>query len=148
MLPPSRVQVRASATVAPTSPNRLAQLAQSVLGRPTFPGQVGHPESGHSLSVTQTAVVTGGFTGSLANSIVVTFPGQITTSGITLTFYDTPAPIPTSFLLPCSGTGQVRYDPEPTSPTAGATVPPRSAVPDAFPSRPRTVYSRIQQVPA
>jgi hypothetical protein len=85
-------------------------------------GQLGHPASGQTVSVTQLASTTAGFTGSLANSIAVTFGTQSGTAGITLKYYDTPAAIPTTLLLPCSGTGQVRYDPEPTSPTARADV--------------------------
>lgn len=85
-------------------------------------GQLGHPASGQSVSVTQTTAVTYGFTGSLANSIVVTFGTQTTNPAITLKYYDTPAAIPTTLLLPCSGKGQVRYDPEPTSLTAHADV--------------------------
>jgi hypothetical protein len=89
---------------------------------PAFPGQTGHPESGQNVSVTQTSTTAGGFTGSLANSIVVGFPGPTTNGAITLTYYDTPAPIPTTLVLPCAGTGQVIYAPEPTSPTAKSDV--------------------------
>lgn len=87
---------------------------------PAFPGQTGHPEAGQSVSVTQLVPTPtfGGFTGSLANSIVVTFTTQSSVTGITLKSYDTPAAIPTTLVLPCSGTGKVAYTPEPTSPTA------------------------------
>lgn len=89
---------------------------------PAYPGQLGHPVSGQSVSVTQTSALTNGFTGSLANSIVVTFTVSVTNPAITLKYYDTPAAIPTTLLLPCSGKGQVRYDPAPTSQTAHADV--------------------------
>lgn len=91
---------------------------------PAFPGQTGHPEAGQSVSVTQLAATStfGGFTGSLANSIVVAFPNQSSVAGITLKSYDTPAGIPTTLVLPCSGTGKVSYSPEPTSPTARSDV--------------------------
>lgn len=86
-------------------------------------GQLGHPASGQSVSVTQTSAAIYGFTGSLANSIDVTFTLSTTANpAITLKYYDTPAAIPTTLLLPCSGKGQARYDPEPTSPTAQADV--------------------------
>jgi hypothetical protein len=88
---------------------------------PSFPGQTGHPESGQNVSVTQSSTTTGGFTGSLANSIVVSFAPS-STAGITLKNYDTPAAIPTSLVLPCAGTGKVTYDPEPTSQTAKSDV--------------------------
>lgn len=88
---------------------------------PSFPGQTGHPESGQNVSVTQSSTTTGGFTGSLANSIVVSFT-PAATEGITLKYYDTPAAIPTTLLLPCAGTGKVTYNPEPTSPTAKPDV--------------------------
>lgn len=89
---------------------------------PSFPGQTGHPESGQNVSVSQSSTTTSGFTGSLANSIVVSLPPSATTGGITLKYYDTPAAIPTSLLLPCSGTAKVSYNPEPTSPTAKPDV--------------------------
>jgi len=122
----------AAANPVPIGPNQyFAGLVNGTHNRPviymicpgpTFPGQTGHPESGQNVSVTQTTALTAGFTGSLANSIVVTFPGPVSNTAITLKFYDTPAAIPTSLFLPCSGTGQVRYNPEPTSPTARADV--------------------------
>jgi hypothetical protein len=89
---------------------------------PSFLGQTGHPESGQNVSVTQSSTTTGGFTGSLANSIVVSFAPSATTAGITLKYYDTPAAIPTSLVLPCAGTGKVTYNPEPTSQTAKSDV--------------------------
>lgn len=89
---------------------------------PAFPGQTGHPESGQDVSVAQSAATTGGFTGSLANSIVVTIPSSTTAAGITLKAYDTPGAIPTTLVLPCAGTANVTYTPEPTSPTARSDV--------------------------
>ena len=89
---------------------------------PSSPGQTGHPASGQNVSVTQSSATTDGFTGSLANSIVVSFTSPATAQVITLKYYDAPAAIPTSFVLPCAGTGKVSYNPNPTSPTAKPDV--------------------------
>lgn len=88
---------------------------------PSFPGQTGHPEGNQNVSVTQSSTTTSGFTGSLADSIVVSFT-PASSGGITLKNYDTLAAIPTSLVLPCAGTGKVTYNPEPTSQTAKSDV--------------------------
>jgi hypothetical protein len=86
---------------------------------PAFPGQTGHPVGGQTVSAVPGAVSTGGgYTGSLGRSIVVIFPPTATTGSVTLTGYYEYQPIPTTLLFPCSGTGTVRYRPEPTSMTA------------------------------
>lgn len=82
----------------------------------------GHPISGQTVEVeTMSPIVRSGFTGSAANSIdaIFTAPGRpITNPAIVLTSFFAPEPIPTSFVLPCSGSGTVSFVPIPTSPTA------------------------------
>lgn len=122
----------ATAQVVPIGPNQFFigqvngthtnAVIYMICPGPSFPGQTGNPESGQNVSVTQSSTTTSGFTGTLANSIVVSFTSPVTTEGITLKYYDTAAAIPTSLVLPCAGTGQVTYNPEPTSPTARPDV--------------------------
>lgn len=123
----------AMAQVAPIGPNQFFiglvngthtnAVIDVVCPGPAFPGQTGHPVSGQNVSVTQTSSATdSGFTGSLADSIVVSFTSATALQRITLKDYDTPVAIPTTFVLPCAGTENVPYDPEPTSPTARADV--------------------------
>lgn len=123
----------ATAQVVPIGPNQFFNgkvngkhtnaVVYVVCPGPSFSGQTGHPESGQNVSVTQTTPATpGGFTGSLANSIVASFVSSTTAAGIVLKDYDTPGAIPTSLVLPCAGTGNVTFNPEPTSPTAKSDV--------------------------
>ncbi len=58
-----------------------------------------------------------GFTGSAGRRIVVRF-GDDPTKRAILASYDTPAPLPSGLQLPCYGTGEVRFSPRPSSPTA------------------------------
>lgn len=89
------------------------------------PGQTGHPMAGQTVTVSPAVAVSGsfggsiGFTGSKANSIVVVFGPLASSATNTLTFtsYGT-MPVPTSFVLPCFGSGSVTFVPKPTSPTA------------------------------
>lgn len=121
----------ATAQVAPIGPNQFFTglvngthtnaVIDMVCPGPAFPGQTGHPVSGQTVSVTQSSTATG-FTGSLADSIVVSFTSATAVQDITLKDYDSPGAIPTTFVLPCAGTANVPYNPEPTSPTARPDV--------------------------
>ncbi|MEY9965864.1 hypothetical protein ABIA33_003914 [Streptacidiphilus sp. MAP12-16] len=66
-----------------------------------------------------------GYTGSAGTALVVTFATSSSSSIVVIgrlsNFYQ-PLPIPTSLNLPCSGTAQVGFAPEPTSPTARSSV--------------------------
>lgn len=89
---------------------------------PGSPGRTGHPRSGQGVQVVQNAG--SGFTGSAATRIVAAF-GTTGTAAQTLVFreYGVPQDIPTTFVLPCDGTGTVPFAPQPTSSTArSATV--------------------------
>lgn len=90
---------------------------------PVVPGQTGHPLAGQSIEADSTPPTStaDGYTGSAGNRLVVTFTTSPSSSIIVLgtlnNFYQK-VPIPTSVNLPCYGTGQVTFTPQPTSPTA------------------------------
>lgn len=84
---------------------------------------LGHPVPGQTLASEQ--VVTGapaatsvGFTGSAARSLEV----RLGSGTVTLRFHHAPAAIPTTALVPCSGTGTVAFTPNPASPTSRAAT--------------------------
>lgn len=90
---------------------------------PSFPGQLGHPQSGQGVQVIENTG--GGFTGSAANRIVATIPAGPSTAPLTFTFteYGVPQDIPTTALLPCSGSATATFTPLPTGSGArSATV--------------------------
>jgi hypothetical protein len=92
---------------------------------PILSGETGHPLAGQTVEALPAAAssTTAGYTGSAADRIVVDFGAPATTLPVTLTDWAVPAAIPTSLVLPCSGTGTVSFSPEPTSATArSATV--------------------------
>ncbi|MHA6757035.1 hypothetical protein [Streptacidiphilus sp. PAMC 29251] len=94
---------------------------------PVIPGETGHPLSGQTvaaLPATVSSSTAAGFTGSAANRIQVGFgTAASATTPVLLTDWAVKAAIPTSLLLPCSGSGTVVFVPLPTSPTAhSATV--------------------------
>jgi hypothetical protein len=89
---------------------------------PVRPGQLGRPAPGqtvavrHASSSSPTAV---GFTGSAAREIVAFFsPSASNAPQVRLTEYGVAVGIPTSFLLPCTGTGSVQFSANPPSSTA------------------------------
>jgi len=106
-----------------TSP---ATLQMGCFG-PITPGESGHPLANQFAEVLSPAVSSGsaalGFTGTLANAVdisivyargtivVVTPIGEVTAYGQELE-------VPTSLVLPCSGSGTLVFEPTPTSPTA------------------------------
>jgi hypothetical protein len=85
-----------------------------------LPDQQGHPFAGQWAEVLKAEVIaTFGFTGSLGTTIVADFPGtSAVPQRLTFSYYGVQDAIPTSFLLPCSGSAPVVFRPEPTSPTA------------------------------
>jgi hypothetical protein len=103
---------------------------------PVFPGETGHPVAGQTVKVLLDANTASqsGFTGADATSIGVFFgappPATHAAPGlVTLARYGVAKAIPTSLLLPCTGTGQVTFVPLPmTPPTSRAAVVPVSYV--------------------
>ncbi len=89
---------------------------------PNYPGQTGHPLAGQTVKALPAPVPTTsdiGFTGSAAHAIDVRFPTPtVANDPVVLHDYAVTAPIPTSLILPCYGSGKVAFVPDPTSPTA------------------------------
>jgi hypothetical protein len=107
---------------------------------PLRPGQTGHPMAGQTVEVFRTEVIVAheGFTGPNAHSISAFFnappPSPATAAGnVTFTRYAVPKKIPTSLVLPCSGTGNVYFVPFPKTPTGPAMD---AAVPVAYVGQP------------
>jgi hypothetical protein len=104
---------------------------------PIQPGQTGHPVRGQTVGVKLVPVPSSdtsplGYTGNRATSIGAFFgaPPPATPSGgsyVRFTSYGTKA-IPTSLVLPCSGTGQVTSVPLPLDPSAHSIAVPVSFV--------------------
>ena len=112
-------QVNGPASTANTS------VIKVVCPGPATPGQTGHPVSGQTveaLSVLPPSPVpsTLGYTGSTAHQIDVLFSpaSSGTAPAVVLKAFFAPTAVPTTLLLPCSGSGVVDFVPEPTSPTA------------------------------
>lgn len=104
-----------------------ASLRTDCVG-PIVAGQTGHPVAGQSVEAVlanSTAAQTG-YTGTLAHSLLVTLGDPSSTAaGVigTTSNYFVPLDIPTTLTVPCGGTGEVTFAPQPTSPTAqSATV--------------------------
>jgi hypothetical protein len=91
---------------------------------PITPGETTHPLDGQSIEVETllpSASNEGGFTGSAAHSIdalLSTPSGAAANPPVVFTSYFAPATIPTTWVVPCSGTGVITFIPLPTSPTA------------------------------
>lgn len=87
---------------------------------PVRPGQRGHPMAGQSVGIGQPEAIAGSFgnTGSKGTAIVAFFgtPPTTTTGSLTFHRYVT-VKMPTSLLLPCSGSGTVTFVAVPKSPT-------------------------------
>jgi hypothetical protein len=90
----------------------------------TFPlssGEKGHPLSGQDVTVSLPATTSTsvGYTGSKGHAVTARFisSSAANTSTLTFTKYGSQA-IPTTFTLPCSGSGTVVFSPAPTSKTA------------------------------
>ena len=88
---------------------------------PVTSTSVGHPIEGQTAEVRSIVppVTPSGFTGSQGRQIVAGFDSASTASqAIVFSSYFAPAAIPTTWLLPCGGSGAMTFVPEPTSPTA------------------------------
>ena len=88
---------------------------------PVRPGQTGHPMSGQSVGVGQPEVIEGTFgnTGSSGRSIGAFFgapPPTASSGSVTFHRYET-RKMPTSLVLPCSGSGTVTFVALPMSPS-------------------------------
>jgi len=92
---------------------------------PIVPGQLGHPMSHQSVEVFRPEVIVAslGFTGPTATSIQAFFgapppaPASVGEgSNVVFTRYGVSKAIPTSILVPCSGTGHVYFVPLPMTP--------------------------------
>ncbi len=92
------------------------------------PAKTGHPAAGQKIEV-KTAQPTStfdlGFTGSAGKKITATLaPAATTTVLASFTSFFVPKNIPTSIVVPCSGTGTVVFAPAPPSSTARSAVLP------------------------
>jgi hypothetical protein len=87
------------------------------------PANSGHPLADQTVAVSRapSAATSTGFTGSRGRSVVAGFGGPATNAQVTFSTYRS-RPIPTSLVLPCSGTGTVVFSPRPTSKTALASA--------------------------
>jgi hypothetical protein len=89
---------------------------------PVTANSVGHPVSGQTAevrSVLPPSTTPLGYTGGLGREIVAGFTSASSaTQALVFTSYFAPAKIPTTWLLPCGGTGVMTFVPQPTSPTA------------------------------
>ncbi|HWG26008.1 hypothetical protein [Actinospica sp.] len=102
-------------------------VIQVVCPGPVTAGELGHPVSGQYLEVVTGPVSStdSGFTGSAAHSIdafIVTPTGAVSGPVVVFNSFYVKEPIPTTIELPCSGTGEATFVPEPTSPTARTAV--------------------------
>lgn len=88
---------------------------------PITPTSVGHPVSGQTAEVRNglTPVATSGYTGSAGDEIIAGFTSPAaSTQAIVFKAFFAPAAIPTTWSVPCGGSGTMTFVPEPTSPTA------------------------------
>lgn len=88
----------------------------------------GHPVAGQPVEVepaSSAGVTDTGYTGSAGTSIKATLsPGTTTAVIASFTSYYVKVNIPTTIIVPCSGSGTVTFAPSPTSSTArSATLP-------------------------
>jgi len=92
-------------------------------GPPLSPNETGHPLGGQTIAVEPPPTTAGstGFTGTRGRSITAGFvlakPEPATNGPVTFSHYGSEA-IPTSLVLPCSGSGLAVFSPQPTSKTA------------------------------
>lgn len=89
---------------------------------PITANSVGHPISGQSAevrSVVPPSTTPLGYTGGFGRQITAGFTSASSAQQtLVFTSYFAPAKIPTTWLLPCGGTGTMTFVPQPTSPTA------------------------------
>jgi hypothetical protein len=83
-------------------------------------GVSGHPARGQTIAVQQANPATTqatGFTGDAAAAIDIG-PGDPRDTPVQLRLYDQVVALPTTLIVPCSGSGLFTFVPDPTSPTA------------------------------
>jgi len=80
----------------------------------------GHPISGQTLSVVLLAsgTTSTGFTGSLGNSVAATPVTSVANDPVVFTEYFHSSALPTSWNVPCNGSGTIAFTPLPGSSTA------------------------------
>ncbi len=104
-----------------------APIRTDCLG-PITPGETGHPIAGQYVEAVTAAASSAdtGYTGSAAQALQVTLTAPasstLTTLIGTLNSFYVQLPIPTTLVVPCSGTGLVAFAPTPTSPAARAAT--------------------------
>ena len=99
-----------------------ATIVMACLG-PITAGETGHPVGNQTVEVetASTVAATDGFTGSAGTQIDAIFNAPVSSSAnppIEFTAYFVKELIPTTDVLPCSGSGVVSFVPLPTSATA------------------------------
>jgi len=96
---------------------------------PIKPGETGHPVAGQTVTVFQPEAIVGHFgnTGAHGREIGAFFgappPASDVTSGPVIFRYYVTKKIPTSEVLPCSGSGHVIFVPLPVTPAKDVVVP-------------------------
>lgn len=88
---------------------------------PITPTSLGHPVAGQTAEVRSILppVTPTGFTGSQGRQIVAGFTSASSAAqALVFTSFFAPAAIPTTWLVPCGGSGVMSFVPQPTSPTA------------------------------
>lgn len=100
-----------------------AIIRTDCLGPTPIVPRFGHPLPGQTVSASFSPT-SDGFTGETAHSINVNifWPESPLVSVAVLRAYVTPAPIPTSVTVPCSGPGQVMFAPNPNDDAVTETV--------------------------
>jgi len=98
-------------------------IIEMVCPYPLSSTEMGHPLNGQTIAVEPPSTVAGvsGYTGTRGRSVVASFGGSVVpvtnTSTVTFDAYGSQT-LPTTLLLPCSGSGSVVFSPQPTSKTA------------------------------
>jgi hypothetical protein len=112
---------------------------------PVRPGETGHPMAGQTVEVFRPEAIPGDFgnTGASATHIVTFFgppppePATTTTTGtVTFWHYLVVKAIPTSLVLPCSGSGNVYFVPMPFSPPTSTSTASPARVPVSYVGQP------------
>jgi len=84
-------------------------------------GRNGHPASGQTLSVSpasSSGTANVGFTGSLGSSVAATPVTSLANNPVVFTEYFRGSALPTTWTVPCDGTGRIAFTPLPGSSTA------------------------------
>jgi hypothetical protein len=98
-----------------------AAVVTVVCPGPLGPGSLGHPTAGQTAEVRSILppVTPVGYTGSAGRQILAGFTSATAADqSIVFSAFYAPAAIPTTWLVPCGGSGVMTFVPEPTSPSA------------------------------